>query len=111
MNVTVETYGQSSVLNCKGELTIDSLDAFRHAVEHQLSEDQVRDLVLNFEQVPFVDSAGVEYLLDMQEMLSERLGQVKLAKLDENVAKIMEITRLDSAFDRFDDINQAVKAM
>lgn len=111
MNVTVETYGQSIVLNCKGELTVDSLDAFRRAVDHQVTEDQVRDLVLNFEQVPFVDSAGLECLLDLQELLSERMGQVKLAKLDENVAKIMEITRLDSAFDRFDDINQAVKAM
>ncbi|HET6428453.1 MAG TPA: STAS domain-containing protein [Phycisphaerae bacterium] len=111
MNVTVETYGQSIVLNCKGELTADSLDAFRNAVEHQLTEDQVRDLVLNFEQVPFVDSAGLEYLMELQEKLSERLGQVKLARLDENVSKIMEITRLDSAFDRFDDINQAVKAM
>ncbi|MHC4715665.1 MAG: STAS domain-containing protein [Planctomycetota bacterium] len=111
MNVTVETYGQSIVLNCKGELTVDSLDAFRRAVDHQVTEDEVRDLVLNFEQVPFVDSAGLEYLLDLQELLSERMGQVKLAKLDENVAKIMEITRLDSAFDRFDDINQAVKAM
>lgn len=111
MNVTVETYGQSIVLNCKGELTVDSLDAFRRAVDHQVTEDQVRDLVLNFEQVPFVDSAGLEYLLELQELLAERMGQVKLAKLDENVAKIMEITRLDSAFDRFDDINQAVKAM
>ncbi len=111
MNVTVETYGQSIVLNCKGELTADSLDAFRRAVEHQMSEDQLRDLVLDFEQVPFVDSAGLEYLLGMQETLGERLGQVKLAKLDENVAKIMEITRLDSAFERFDDINQAVRAV
>jgi len=111
MNVTVETYGQSIVLNCKGELTADALEAFRTAVEHQLTEDQVRDLVLNFEQVPFIDSSGLEYLLELQEKLTERLGQVKLARLEANVAKILEITRLDSAFDRFDDINQAVKAM
>ena len=111
MNVTAESYGQAVLLNCKGELTADSLDAFRRAVDHQLQESQVRDLVLNLEQVPFLDSAALEYLLELQERLNERLGQVKLAKLDENVAKILEITRLDSAFQRFEDLTEAVKQM
>ena len=111
MNVTAESYGQAVVLNCKGELTADSLEAFRHAVEHQLREPQVRDLVLNFEEVPFVDSAALEYLLDLQEQLAERMGQVKLAKLDENVAKILEITRLEGLFERFDDLAEVIKTM
>ncbi|OPX21804.1 MAG: hypothetical protein B1H04_06030 [Planctomycetales bacterium 4484_123] len=111
MNVTAESYGQAVVLNCKGELTADSLEAFKHAVEHQLREGQVRDLILNLEEVPFVDSAALEYLLELQEKLAEQMGQVKLAKLDENVAKILEMTRLGGLFERFEDLSEAIKTM
>ena len=162
MNVTAESCGQAVILNCKGELTADSLDAFKWAVEQQLeievskevsnrntlrleprddssqpargsgtntlslagggskadtspletsSSASVRDIVLNLEAVGFVDSAALEYLLDLQEQLAERLGQVKLVGLDGNVTKIFEVTRLDNAFERFEDVSEAVKSM
>jgi anti-anti-sigma factor len=111
MQITAESYGQAVILNCKGELTADSLEAFKRAVEHQLAEKQVRDLVLNFEEVPFLDSAALEYLLELQATLADRLGQVKLARLDENLRKIMEITRLESAFERHDDLSEAVRTV
>ncbi len=111
MNVRVESYGQAVVLSCRGELTGDSLDAFKRAAEAQLKDPQVRDLVLDLEEVPFVDSASLEYLLKLQEQVSERLGQVKLARLDENVSKIFEITRLDNAFERYEDVSEAAKTI
>jgi anti-anti-sigma factor len=124
MNVNAESYGQAVILNCKGELTSDSLSVLKQAVEHQLAEaspnakdgvgglrSQVRDVVLNLEQVPFIDSAALEYLLELQQRLLERQGQVKLAAMDENVAKILEITRLESSFERFAELTQAVKTV
>ena len=111
MQITAESYGQAVILNCKGELTADSLEAFKRAVEHQLAEEQVRDLVLNFEEVPFLDSAALEYLLELQVALADRLGQVKLARLDEDLCKIMEMTRLESAFERYDDLSEAVRTV
>ena len=111
MQVTAESYGQAVILNCKGELTADSLEAFRRAVDHQLAEQQVRDLVLNLEEVPFLDSASLEYLLELQATLAERLGQVKLARLDGNLRTIMEITRLESAFERYEDLSEAVRTV
>jgi len=120
MNVTAERYGQAVILTCRGELTVDSLEGFRRAVQHQLSDPPadgaaeatspgVRDVVLDFQEVPFVDSAGLEYLLDLQEQLNERLGQVKIARADENVRKILEITRLDGAFELYEDVAEAAK--
>ena len=110
MNVNAESYGHAVILHCRGELTCDSLEAFRHAVDHQLlAESQVHDVVLDLEAVPFVDSATLEYFLELQEQLNDRLGQVKLARLDENVAKILQITRLDQAFEVCADVAEVVK--
>lgn len=111
MIVKAENYGQVAVLNCRGELTADSLEAFQRAAEKQLADAQIRDLVLNLEDVLFVDSACLEYLLELQERLSEKLGQVKLARPHQNVWKIFEITRLDNAFEKFEDVAEAVKTI
>ena len=111
MKVDVETYGQSALFVLKGDLNADSLDTFRRAVDSRLADGDTRDLVLDLAEVPFVDSAALEYLLDLQERLSERLGQVKLARPDENVRKIFEITRLDNAFEGYEDVSKAIRTL
>lgn len=111
MNIQAESYGHAVILILEGELTADSLEAFKQTVDHQLGRKGVIDLVLNMEKVPFVDSAALEYLLDLQELLTERLGRVKFVKADESIRKILEITRLESTFEVFDGIPSAVKVM
>jgi anti-anti-sigma factor len=96
-------------MNVNGELNEDALNAFRQAIEHQLESKEVIDVVLNLQSVPFIDSAVFEYLLDLQDQLAERMGQVKMVNCDENVARILEITRLSSEFEICSDIAQAVK--
>ncbi len=111
MQVTAESYGHAVMLIISGDLTEDSLSAFQQAVDHQLEGKKVVDLVLNLEGVPFIDSACLEYLLDTQEMLSDRMGQIKLVKCDENVKKILEITGLTSSFEQCDKVDVALKAV
>jgi anti-anti-sigma factor len=111
MTVTAESYGHVVILNIKGELTEDTLAAFGQSVDHCLVEKSVIDIVLNMEQVPLVDSQALEYLLDLQDRLGERLGQVKFLRCDENIQKILEITRLDGAFEVYKDVPEAVKAI
>lgn len=111
MNITAETYGHAVMLNLKGELTADTLSVFQKAVDHHLLAKDAIDLVLNLEEVTFIDSACLECLLDLQDRLAERLGQVKLLKPDVNIRKILEITRLESTFEIFKDVPEAMKAM
>jgi len=109
MSIPVEDYGHAVILKPKGELTKDTLDAFKEVVDHQLINDEVVDVIVDMEEVTFVDSDVLEYLLDTQDALREKFGQVRLANCDENVAKILEMTRLDLVFEVFDDTNDAVR--
>ena len=111
MQIHSESYGHVVILILEGEQTADTLDALRQAVEGELANNDVIDVVLNLEKVPFIDSAVLEYLLDLRENLSERLGEVKFIKPDENIRKVLEITHLDSEFQVFDDASAAMKVM
>jgi anti-sigma B factor antagonist len=109
MSIPVEDYGHAVILKPKGELTEDTLGAFKEVVEHQLEDDAVVDVIVDMEDIAFVDSTVLEYLLDLQDSLHEKFGQVRLAKCDENITKILEMTRLDLVFEVFNDTNEAVR--
>ncbi|MHC4982547.1 MAG: STAS domain-containing protein [Planctomycetota bacterium] len=111
MSIAAESYGHAVILNLQGDLTEDSLSALKQSVDHQLEAEGVIDLVLNFEKVPFIDSPSLEYLLELQELLNQRFGQVKLLKCDENIRKILEITRLETSFEICDEVAEAIKAI
>jgi anti-anti-sigma factor len=109
MNIQAESYGHALILNLSGELNADSLEAFRQTVDRHLEGKEVVDLVLNLASVPFIDSEGLECLLDLQDRLAERLGQVKLVRPGDNVATVLEMTRLKSRFEIYRDVPEAAK--
>ena len=111
MSAAAEKYGHTVMLHLKGDLSADTLEALKKSVEHNLADKDIIDVALNLEQVTFIDSAGLEYLLDLQDRLAERLGQVKLIKPEEHVRKILEITRLSPIFEVYQDVQEAVKAL
>ncbi len=110
MNIQVETYGQVAVLKCKGEMTADTLDVFAKEVDRHLSDGAV-DVIVNMMEVPFVDSACLEYLLDLEDRLRENLGQLTLTNLEENITAILDMTRLSGSFEICDEAANAIRAL
>jgi anti-sigma B factor antagonist len=105
-----EDYDQLTVMTLKGDLTVEHADALRRAAQARL-EAQIRDFVLDVTGMEFVDSKGLETLLWLQEQCGERLGQIRLASPTDNVAKILEITRLAPRFDCHTDVESAIKSL
>ena len=111
MPVKSEFYDSVCVLSPDGDLTITEGDAARTLVEEAIDDRQVVDFVVDFEACGHVDSEGLEILLWIKARCEQLFGQVKLVNLDENLRKIMEITRLAHRFDATGDLAGALKAM
>jgi anti-sigma B factor antagonist len=97
------------MLNLKGEITEDGLGALIQAINSHLQEEGVSDVVLNLEEVPYIDSVSLEYLWDLRDHLQEADRHLRLVSPDENVQKIFEITRLDGKFDVFPNVGEVLK--
>jgi anti-sigma B factor antagonist len=110
LKLTHEDYDHLTVLTLHGDLTADHVAALRQAAQQRL-EQKKNDFVLDLREVEFVDSAGLEALLWLQEQSGERLGQVRLAGATPNVEKILQITRLSPRFDRHPDVDAAIKSL
>jgi len=110
MKLTHEQREQITVFSLRGEINQDHVDAFRAACRERMAH-HARDFVLDFQGVESIDSQGLEALLWLQEQTGEQLGQVRLVALNDDLAKVLEITRLTPLFECYKDAEQAVKSL
>ncbi len=111
MSVQCQDYNQVCVLTISGDLAGEDVAAARAAVEEAIEKRQIIDIVVDLEKVGFIDSEGLEALLWMKRRCEEMFGQVKLARLDENCRKILQITRLEHRLECHDQLESALKTM
>ena len=86
-----------------GEDQADNVRAFLESRERQ-------KLIVDLDGTETIDSVGLETLLDVQDTLREKGGDVRIATTNYANRKILEVTRLDSMLEVFDSVIDAVKS-
>lgn len=109
MQITTETFGNVLVAHTPDELTDDTAESFLQALAAPMNAGQV-NLVLQMDRSDAYDSAGLSALIELQEQLRGRGGNLKISGLGDPGRKIFEITRLDRRFDLFDSLVEAVSS-
>jgi anti-sigma B factor antagonist len=67
-------------------------------------------LVLDMSDIPFVDSKGLEVMVELAEEMAGQGQSLKLSSIGKTVREVLEITELVSHFDHFDDVNSAIRS-
>ncbi len=102
--------GDVTILDLAGRLVLDQGDAtFRDSVANLVARGQTH-LLVNLQDVSYIDSAGVGMLV--AKMLSVRRagGDMKLLNLTARSTRVMTITKLLTVFEAFDDEQEAVRS-
>lgn len=109
MKVKTQEYNKVTVVELQGELDIDFAEMLQNTITEIVSA-QKAGIVLDMSDIGFIDSQGLERLLWARDYCNENNCQLRLAGLDENCVKILEITRLEGEFDRYAELSEAVKS-
>jgi anti-anti-sigma factor len=109
MRITTQNYNDVTVIELQGELDNDIADGLKATVTETVGA-QRRRLILDMSNVNFIDSQGLELLLWIHQYCRQNRVQLKLAGLDENCRKILEITRLKDEFDCHAELAGAVRS-
>lgn len=109
MKINTQDYNQVTVVELAGELDEDVAQLLKNNITDMVTKRKTA-LVLDLSQVSFIDSQGLEQLLWARHYCSENNCELRLAGLDENCAKILEVTRLDGEFQTYAELAQAVKS-
>ncbi len=109
MKIKTQDYNDVTVAELQGDLDLDAVGSFQSTITDIVSRGKV-GVVLDMSGVGFVDSVGLEQLLWARDYCNENTREFRLAGLDENCAKILEITRLENEFEHYAELSEAVKS-
>lgn len=109
MRIQWQDYNEVTVIDLRGEVDGELTDPLRSAVT-EIAGNQRAGIVLDMSNVSFLDSQGLELLLWVRDYCRQNKIQLRLAGLDENCSKILEITRLQDEFDCHAELAKAVKS-
>jgi len=95
------------VLDLRGRITLgEETEALRGRVK-QLVEAGYTRLILNLEEVDYIDSVGLSTLVSSYTSARKQGGNVKLLHLTKRVHDLLQITRLSTVFEIYDSLEEA----
>lgn len=109
MVVQQDKFGTVTAVAPAGPITDEDSRQFADALAQQLAAPNPR-LVINMNDVPYMDSRGLEILLDLVRELRDRGLPLKLAELTPTCREILDLTELLGEFEIYDSIEDAVRS-
>jgi anti-anti-sigma factor len=109
MKIAQQQHGAVMLLKPDGPLTEPELPEFCGALRALLLSSMGR-VVVEMSAVAFIDSPGLEALLDISDEQSAGGRCLKLCGVNKTVRQVLEITEIDSQFDLYEDVNSAVRS-
>jgi anti-anti-sigma factor len=109
MKINQQDYEDVTVVELHGEFVDEYCKPFHDAIA-ELVRRRRTGIVLDMSKVTIIDSKGLEQLLWSRDYCHENKNQLKIAGLEENIKKILEITRLSSKLDQYQELTEAVKS-
>ena len=110
MQVIERRIGDVTILQLIGRLELETGDLIlRDTINRLVEEGQVK-LVLDMKEVTRLDSAGIGMLVSKYLTVRRAGGTIKLLHPTERTDHLMDITKLTTVFQVFDDEASAVKS-
>lgn len=98
----------NEVVTLRGPLTGGNGQVFRNAMRRQ---DTCPTLILDFSEVPYIDSAGLGLLVSAYVSRQKTGRRTVLSGINARVQKLFEITRVNDLFLIFSSPEEAVAAL
>ena len=110
MKIEKRKKGNVTIFDLKGKILFgDGIDELRQSINASIKENE-KQLVLNFAEVPYLDSTGLGEVVRSYTTLKKEGGTVKIANLSNKVKDLMMVTKLITVFETFNNETEAVNS-
>lgn len=101
--------GDVLVIQCQGRIVVGKEVFTLHSYVGD-SFIKYGDVVLQLEQVEFVDSSGLGAMVRLMQSARSKGGDLKLSGVPPKILKTLELTKLLSQFETYDSVEEAITA-
>jgi anti-sigma B factor antagonist len=109
MEIQEQSQGAVSVIKPVGPLVEADAAQFKARAMDLIARNLGR-VVVDAAGLQFVDSPGLETLVDLTEELAQSGRALKLCSANATLLKVLELTGWADAFEYFDDVNSGVRS-
>jgi anti-anti-sigma factor len=109
MKILESKQGAVTVLKPNGPL-IQNDAAELKAVATRVLEATLGRFVVDLTSIPYIDSQGLEVLVDVTENMSESGQMLKLCAANKTLREVLNLAGVASLFEHFDDVNTAIRS-
>lgn len=109
LKISSSTVDGVKVISCSGRIVFgDEASQLRDWVKRELNENS--RIVLNLGDVNYIDSGGIGTLVSLFTSARNAGGDIKLVHLTKRVGDLLQITKLITVFETYDDEQKAINA-
>jgi len=110
MEIQERQVGDVTILDLKGKMTLGEGDEMlKSRIDALMAQGQLK-LLINQEEQPYIDSAGLGEIVRSYSNLIRRGGVLKLLNVNGSVRSLLEITKLLDSFEVFTDEAEALRS-
>lgn len=109
INLKIE--GDVGVVKPEDEIVFENSNPLKEETKRKLRNQEIEKLVIDLENVLYLDSSGVGYVISIFKYMRENNGKLVIADLNDKVKRVAELTRLDEIIEVYDDLDSALKAL
>lgn len=110
LTAKVRKVGKVSIVDLHGKITLGENTGYLREEIGSLLAEGTKEIVLNMEDVSYVDSAGLGELVGLYTTVANRGGSLKLLNLQSKMRNLMEITKLYTVFPVFENEKVSVSS-
>lgn len=109
MRIERHRIGTVEIIAPAGALVDEDVEGFVSQLDELVKAAHPR-FVVSLHDVPYLDSAAIEALLNAAEELDERAATLKLARVPSTCREILELTGVSDQFSFFTEVQDAVRS-
>ena len=110
VKLTTRQVGDVTVIDAAGRITLgEGASQFRDTVRDLVTKGQ-KKILLNLAEVSYIDSSGIGELVSGFTTVTNGGGQLKLVGLSKRIKDLLQITKLYTVFDVYDDEAAAIRS-
>jgi anti-sigma B factor antagonist len=110
MEIAERNVGNVTVLDLSGRITLGEGDVLLKDKLHSLLNRGRRDVLLNLENVQYVDSAGLGAIVAAYTTMKRDGGTLKLTNVTKKMQDLLSITKLLTVFETYDSEDEALRS-
>ena len=111
VEITDSTNPSAKVVSLKGELDESVLDSLKTQLDPILDDSNILTMILNFQDLEFINSKGIGYLVSIHTHLSKDARKMIMVAASEAVMDVISLVGLTSIIPYFATMEEATASL